>query len=198
MLHNTWSPCTRQHCRVHFSTHYSVDGATDLPYLGEFQVAADGMHTMEFYSIDVQGRQEKLRTATFGIDSTAPSVAFAKPVQGLNVLGLSVPAPVSRPVVAGIVQVLLPNSDATSGVARLELRLDGAKVHEVLDPEAEASWMWDTTTSSTGRHALLVKAWDHAGLASTVSMQVYVTASRAVQVENNPQAMVNRLMPPLG
>lgn len=180
------------------ATHVRLDDGPWTPYLGEFPVRTDGQHLLEFYSVDLQGRTETLRTATFRIDSTAPSVAIARPALGINLAGFTVPAPVSRPVVAGFVEVAIPSSDATSGVARLELRVDGVLRETLKDPPPEAVVVWDSTTSSTGRHTLAVTAWDHAGLSSTATVQVYVTASRAVQIENSPIQTVNRLMPPLG
>lgn len=180
------------------ATLYRVDGGAWSTYFSAFEVAADGRHTVEFYSVDLQGRAETLRSVAFGIDTTAPQVAITKPVLGINVAGMVVPAPVSRPVVAGLVEVVLPNGDATSGVARVEVRVDGIKVHEFLDPPAVVTWLWDSTATSTGRHTLQVRAFDASGLSHAASLEVYVTASRAVEVESNPNAMVARLMPPLG
>jgi hypothetical protein len=179
-------------------TRYRLDGGAWVTYRGPFQVEGDGVHALEFHSIDLQGRMERVRSATLAIDATAPTAGIAKPVLGINVAGVSIPAPVSRPVVVGIVEVVALSSDATSGVAKVQLRLDGVLVEEVLDPGPEAAFLWDSTTSSTGRHTLTVKAWDHAGLSSEASLQVYVSASRAVQVENNPNALVQRVTPPLG
>lgn len=181
------------------ATSYRLGGPDWQAYAGPFVVAEEGRSTLEFYSVDVLGNVERVRTAEVAIDRQAPEVGIARPASGsVSALDQSVAAPVGMPVVAGPVDVELLSSDATSGVARLEVRVDGLLVRTFEDPPGQLVWRWDSTTTSTGRHTLSVTARDHAGLHAAAEKVVYVALSRAVQVDNDLKATLQRLAPPVG
>lgn len=84
-------------------TQYRVDGGSWTTYSAPFQVTGDGSHTLEYYSVDLAGNTESVRTLSFQIDATAPTLA---------------PSVSPNPVVLNGSATASPNaSDALSGVA---------------------------------------------------------------------------------
>ncbi|MBI2787281.1 MAG: fibronectin type III domain-containing protein [Elusimicrobia bacterium] len=53
-------------------TFYAVDGGTFAVYTGTFALTSDGVHTLQFFSLDSFGHQESARTAGATVDSSAP------------------------------------------------------------------------------------------------------------------------------
>lgn len=180
------------------STSVRVDGGAWQAYAGPFLLSGDALHTLEFFSVDLAGNVEAARSASVGIDALAPAVRIVRPSGGsVNTLGAQQPLPLTMPVVAGLVEVALESGDATSGVARLEAYVDQELVEAFDEPPPSLVWLWDSTATSTGRHTLRILAVDHAGHASSASLLVYVTASRALQVDNSPGATIARFVPPV-
>ncbi len=56
------------------STWIGIDGAALAPYTGPIIVTEAGSHTVAFRSVDVTGRTEAVRTSTFTIDRTPPTI----------------------------------------------------------------------------------------------------------------------------
>jgi len=54
------------------ATYYSLDGGEFQKYTGSFSLSSEGMHTLQFYSTDVFGNLEPVRTASLKLDLTAP------------------------------------------------------------------------------------------------------------------------------
>lgn len=95
----------------------AVDGAALGTYAGSFRVSGDGTHTVSFQSVDRAGNVEALRGVSFNLDSTAPASRLA--IGAPNV-------PAGRVTyVTSATPLTLSATDATSGVARIEARLDG-------------------------------------------------------------------------
>ena len=101
------------------STWYAVDGGTLQTYNGSpFTVTDDGTHTVTFYSMDNAGNQESDETTTFKIDTVPPvSNASLSGTAGNNGW------------YTASVKVTLAATDATSGVASTDYRIDGGTLH---------------------------------------------------------------------
>ena len=56
------------------ATSYSVDGVPAMTYYIPFQVSGDGIHTVQFRSVDQAGNVETVKSMTFMIDSTSPTI----------------------------------------------------------------------------------------------------------------------------
>ncbi len=54
-------------------TMYRLDGAAWLTYTAPFVIAKDGVHALEYYSVDLSERLEPTRTAQIRVDTTVPS-----------------------------------------------------------------------------------------------------------------------------
>lgn len=59
------------------STSYSIDGAPSIFYSSPFAIFADGTHTIQFKSVDKAGNVETVKSVTFIIDSTPPTITVA-------------------------------------------------------------------------------------------------------------------------
>lgn len=60
------------------STFYNIDGGSFVS--GNTLTLRDGVHTVQFYSVDQSGNRENTESATFKVDTTVPVVtAFANP-----------------------------------------------------------------------------------------------------------------------
>lgn len=93
-----------------------------------------------------------------GGDTTAPTVSITAPANGATV--------------SGTVSVTANASDAV-GVTKVEFLLDG--VLQSTDTSPAYAWSWNTTTATSGAHALVAKAYDAAnniGTSSTVNVTV--------------------------
>ncbi len=96
------------------ATYYRVDGSAWTEYSEPFTVTGDAVHTVEFYSDDVAGNDEPVRSVAVMIDSEAPeTTASVEGTIGLN------------DWVVSEATVAFTSEDETSGVAVIMCRLDG-------------------------------------------------------------------------
>lgn len=67
-------------------TVYSLDGADFQNYSAPVVVAAEGVHTLQFYAVDKAGNRESVQTASFTIDKTPPELVaqFSPDLQDLQ------------------------------------------------------------------------------------------------------------------
>lgn len=86
------------------STKYRLDGGSWTTYSSPVSITADGTHSIEYYSQDVSGNVEAVKSVQFKKDSTAPTVTHS--VSGYT--------------------VTLSANDAISGVRSVEYRIGTA------------------------------------------------------------------------
>ena len=120
---------------------YRVDGAAWRTYTAPFTIG-DGAHTLEYYATNDLGLRESTKTAAFDVDTVAPTTTHQ--------LGGSLVGGAYQ----GSVDVTLAASDATSGVASIQYRIDGGP--------------WSTYTSlvsvtANGAHTFEYASTDRAG-----------------------------------
>lgn len=111
-------------------TLYSLDSAPWEVYTTIITISGDGIHTLEFFSEDMDGNQEDVKEITVSIDGTAPT-AYAAVSGDEGNLGWFV----------STVDIELSASDATSGVDSVSYSVDGGT--------------WTTVASSTVTVAVL-------------------------------------------
>ena len=88
-------------------TEYRLDSSGSwTTYTGPFQVAGDGLHTLEYRSIDRLGHVESTKSLAFRIDATAPVLS-----------GLPAPCEVWPPNNKMVQVAAVAASDALSGLA---------------------------------------------------------------------------------
>ena len=131
---------------------YRLDGGAWTAYSGPF-VVPDGEHLIEVQGIDSQGTQEHLHVMTVRADSEVPELS------ALSLPGRSVDSSVL---------VGWSGSDATSGLMRYDIQVDGAPWQSLgLSTNA-------TLTLSDGDHLVRVRALDWAGNVKEASSRIRV------------------------
>ena len=120
---------------------YRIDGGPWTTYLGAFAIG-DGVHTVEYFAMDVAGNTETSHSVTVSVDTTPPaSASNASGSQGANGWYVST------------VTVTLSATDAASGVSSIAYRID--------------SGAWTTYSApfvlSDGQHLVQFHATDVAG-----------------------------------
>lgn len=136
------------------TTFYRIDGGSAQTYTTTFSIASDGVHTVEFWSVDVASNTETHQTRTVKIDSTPPvTQASVSGAAGTNNWYRSA------------VQVSLSASDNVSGVQSTFYRIDGGLtqtyagpfVISTLGPHTVDYWSVDNLNHTEATHSLAVK-----------------------------------------
>ncbi|MFI5709542.1 polysaccharide deacetylase family protein [Kribbella sp. NPDC051620] len=134
------------------STRYTTDGSdptsspTALDYTGPFAVTQTG--TVQYYSTDVDGHAESVKSQTVRLDAVAPTVALTSPLANSSYRrGTSI----ALSATAG--------DSGGSGIARVVFR-DGSTT---LGTDTSAPYSWNWSTTRTGSHVLTAVATDAAG-----------------------------------
>ena len=90
-------------------TKYRIDSGNWLVYSGSFTIAAEGLHTLEYYALDRVQNAEALRSAKIAVDNTPPvtGVSLGEPkseVFGLPVIMQNTPITLTAadPVMSGV------------------------------------------------------------------------------------------------
>lgn len=135
---------------------------------GHFTLAVplepDQRHTLAVYATAVQGEGLTGAPATGAIlqDSTPPTVTVLTPAEGSRVTGL--------------VPVEIRAKDALSGLASVELLVDGGL--QGSRPEPPFTFALDAAPLASGRHTLTARAVDQAGNAASATVTILVTHLR--------------------
>jgi hypothetical protein len=126
---------------------YRVDGGAWQTYSAPFNVTGEGTHTVEYRATDALGNQETLRTLTVPVDLTPPTTT-ATPAGTLGGGGWY------RSAVA----ITLSATDARSGVASTQYRVDGG---------AWQTYSAPVNVTGDGTHTVEYRSTDVAGNAET-------------------------------
>jgi regulation of enolase protein 1 (concanavalin A-like superfamily) len=117
------------------STEYRLDGGAWTAYDGAVTVP-DGEHTVDYRSTDEAGNQEDAQQSEVKVDTTTPATGATQEKAGNGV------------------KVVLDASDATSGVASTEYRLDGGAWTDYTGP---------VVVTGAGDHTVRFRSTDVAG-----------------------------------
>ncbi|MEU4393607.1 polysaccharide deacetylase family protein [Kribbella sp. NPDC023855] len=148
------------------STRYTTDGsdpttsATASNYAGPFAVTSTT--TVRYYSTDVDGHAETVKSQLIQLDATAPTVTMTSPQPNTSYRRRTA------------IPLAATAGDAGSGVTRVVFR-DGATTLAT-DTTAPYSYSWNSG-NRTGSHTLTAVATDTAGN-TTTSAPVTITVTR--------------------
>lgn len=152
------------------NTFYSINGGPTQSYAGTFSITADGVYTIEYWSVDVASNTETHKTRTVRIDSTAPvTQASLAGAAGVNNWFRS------------SVQVSLSATDNISGVAFTFYRVDGGAVQTYAGP---------FVLSAPGQHS--VEFWSVDNLNNTEAVK-----SAAVKIDMVAPVVTASANPPV-
>ncbi|RKN86132.1 OmpL47-type beta-barrel domain-containing protein [Paenibacillus ginsengarvi] len=99
------------------TTRYAVDGVTEATYSQPIRLAADGIHTISYYSVDAAGNTEAAKTQQVKLDRTAPAVELTNAGR-----------PVADVPMQETLKFEVTGTDNLSGVASKSLMLDGKEI----------------------------------------------------------------------
>jgi len=146
------------------STMYRVNQGSWRVYSGAVPLTADGVYSIDYYSQDVSGNQEQMRTANVKVDTTPPMLAIDQ------VTGTA--------YASSKVTISWVGSDDMSGVGYFETSLDGAAA--VNQDASTTSVVLDSLTDGT--HTVTVTAVDMAGLRTMKTIDFIVDTKAPVTV----------------
>ncbi len=93
------------------ATYYSLDGGQPAArYTSSLNISTEGTTTLKYYSVDVAGNAETIKSATIRVDRTGPTASDNAPSSWVK----------------GPVTVALSGSDAMSGLSGFKYSLDGS------------------------------------------------------------------------
>ncbi len=144
-------------------TQASIDGAAFIDAASGLTVTGEGLHTIAYRTRDVAGNQEPEGTVSLSIDSVPPNGTLASTYA-------------SGEWVSDSVRLSVVTTDATSGVAAVELSIDGVD----WIPLSDNNWSydWDTRLWPDGAYTLIGRGLDVAGNQAE-------TAPLVLNVDNN-------------
>lgn len=133
-------------------TEYSLDGNA-WEAGARVTVSADGSHIVRFRVTDQAGNQSA-DARSFKIDQTRPLSAFISPLEGS-----------SGTVAVGEFLLAGHSSDATAGLAAVQISTDNGHTWTALTPTSTGEWryFWDTRRYENDLRPVIVRAEDLAG-----------------------------------
>lgn len=149
------------------TTHYAVNGGEMQLYAAPIAVNEEGIHTIQYYSVDQAGNEEAVQTVTVKLDLTAPTAA-------LTLSG----GPIRDIADTEELRFELAAADGQSGIASAVLLLDG-------QPIASGSAI-RAAELGIGEHTIGYSVSDKAGHRTEGSATFRVAAVKAKGVPGLP------------
>ena len=145
-------------------TYYRINGGTWLTYTASFLVIDDGIHTVEFYSVDMLDNTELTKSITIKIDGTDPTVSLIRPrLSYLYLFDREVmPVACGITLAVGRLTVTSAAADMTSGVENVTFYTKTGSVitPQSIDLQSPYQWIW---SCDIGTRELYAIASDEAG-----------------------------------
>lgn len=174
-------------------TWYSLNNATWVN--GKtLSISASGYHDLRYYTFDVAGNQEAVKTTRICLDYVPPTVDMTRPTNAsIYVLDIEDPLRGGLPLtaVAGTLTVTADAGDDFSGVHRVELWVDG-EVRGV-DFDKPYAFTWEAGKETLGEHVVKAVAFDRAGNANESALSVITVPTR----HEGALATLGEFAPPL-
>lgn len=126
-------------------TLYRIDGGAWQTYSAPFELSQNGTHILEYYSTDVAGNEESVRSVEVKIDTSPPSLVIT---EADNVT-----------FAADSAVIHWSMSDAVSGIADVMISVDGATFQSLGNVTSIA-----LEALEVGEHTVVIRILDKAGL----------------------------------
>ena len=118
----------------------------------------DGIHTIQYYSIDRDGIRKTIKEKEIRVDLYAPEIEIEKPKNYLYIFDREI-IPLRKPVIIGAITIKAAITDpATSGIDKATLYIDDIP-RQTFDGSIE--WQWNEM--AFGYHTIEIRAVDKAG-----------------------------------
>jgi len=140
---------------------YRVDDGQWSTYTGEFALSdySDGLHIVEYYSVDNVGNNETKKALTIYLDKASPTISDAHPVESITQESASV-------------NLTVKIKDEGSGVKEVRLTVDGASQGTMA---RSGDTYIKTVSLSEGSHTWVVEAVDNLDNAASQSYSFTLT-----------------------
>ena len=153
------------------ATYYTTDGSqpttSSTRYTAPFSVSKTT--TVKFFSTDVAGHVEPVKSQQVKIDAAAPAVSVTNPANGASIKRGARVTITASATDAGT------NGGAASGIAKVAFYIDGTL--RSTDTAAPYEHLWSTRKFALGQHTIRAVATDTAGN-QTTSATITVTLVR--------------------
>ena len=146
------------------STQYRINGGAWLTYTAPFVVSGDGVHLVEFYSVDMLGNTEAIKSVTIKIDGTDPTISLVRPRFSYLYLFDREVLPLASGVTLAIGRLTVTASavDLTSGVENVTFytKVGSVSTPQSIDLQSPYQWIW---SGDIGTRELYAVVFDEAG-----------------------------------
>lgn len=141
-------------------TKYRIDYGSWLTYTAPFTIS-DGIHIIQFYSADIHGNVEDIKSISIKIDTTKPTIILIRPQQGyLYILDRQIcMLPSGNTIIIGRISVKAIAHDVDSDIENVSFYVNGILQNIDIAPPYE--WMW---RGDIGYKYLEAVAYNKAGL----------------------------------
>jgi PKD repeat protein len=137
---------------------YQIDGGQWTEYTNIITITSHGLHTFEYYSVDMLGNEEAVNSIDFTINNINFNLAITNPENGLYLFGNKF-INLQKTIIIGAITVeatLTPYGETAPDVDYVEFLVDGVSKTTVESVPFE--WTWDETTF--GKHTLKTVAYN--------------------------------------
>jgi len=140
-------------------TMYKIDSGEWQKYTKPFVVDGDGIHHIQYYSVDNVGNIEDVKESQIKMDLYGPKISIYKPIKFLYIFDRAIVPLPNGPFIIGKITIMSTIEDtSTSGVESAEIYLDKELKMRFVD---EVEYTLDETIF--GVHTLKIVAYDKAG-----------------------------------
>jgi len=145
-------------------TKYRMNGGAWLTYTAPFAVSGDGVHLVEFYSVDMLGNTEVVKSVTIKIDGTDPTISLVRPRFSYLYLFDREVLPLASGVTLAVGRLTVTASavDLTSGVENVTFytKVGSVITPQSIDLQSPYQWIW---SGDIGTRELYTVVFDEAG-----------------------------------
>ena len=141
-------------------TKYRINGGSWITYSSPFKIMSDGVNLVEFYSVDLLGHAENIKSFTVKIDKTNPTISLQRPRFGYLYLFDREIMPLASGITFSLGRLTVTASalDSTSGIGNVTFYTDG--IPQSIDLQSPYQWIWG---GDVGTRVLYAVAYDEAG-----------------------------------
>ncbi len=149
-------------------TKYRINGGSWITYSSPFKILSDGVNVVEFYSADVLGHVESIKSFVVKIDKTNPTISLQRPRFGYLYLFDREILPLASGVTLSIGRLTVTASalDFTSGIENVTFytKVGNIAIAQSIDLQSPYQWIWG---GDVGTKLLYAVAYDEAGNSKT-------------------------------